>query len=121
MIASLTLAVAFNAVADPKSKQHRKDVAISVIKSTKPHIHRSAIPIVSAIYDSDMSQLEVEFNDDLGIVRICVLNSMFQTVALYECDTQSEPLAVLLCSLDDESNYTIQMTSKEFEAVGYLN
>lgn len=121
MVTSLALAVTFNSVANPKNKRHRRDVAISIAKGPAPHIHRSAIPIISAVYDSDFFQLEVEFSENFGIVKIYILNPMLQAVATYECDTQEEQLALIPCILDDENNYTIQITGKEIEAIGYID
>lgn len=121
LIASLALAVASNSVANPKNNRHRRNVAISIAKGPAPHIHRSAIPMISAVYDPVLTQLEVEFNENFGIVRICILNPMLQAVVTYECDTQEEQLALIPCILDDENNYTIQITGEEIEAIGYID
>lgn len=102
------------------AKGKRKNVDIKLVHLPKWHIHRSALPLIDATYEEDET-LQIEFNKDIGGVTILILDPMQHVIAKYECDTSTEPYAIIPVVLDDMGTYTVKIFGKDLEAIGYID
>lgn len=123
LLSLLLISIALSAALEPisaKPKRRPGNIDVTINNNTRPRPHRSNIPIINAYYDTDLSAVEIEFNDCLGQVVIYIQNSMRQTIAKYICDTDMESMVFIPCMLDDTETYTIKFHGKDFEAEGYI-
>lgn len=101
------------------SRSETKDVYIQVTKiggGLNPH-PRSVLPYIEAEVDAMAGQLVMYFNYELGKVTVNVKNSMGQVVSRYSCDTDMEPMAVIIIPTADDS-YSVSITGENIEAYG---
>ena len=71
---------------------------------------RSIGPAVSARVNYDMGQIEIAFNEYIGVAAIRVVDGMGMTIAAYQCDTETEWDAYLPIPVN-EGAYTLIIDS----------
>lgn len=91
-------------------------IYVSDITVSRPR-PRSGLPIIEAEVDAMAGQLVMYFNYELGKVTVNVKNSMGQVVSRYCCDTDMEPMAVIIIPTADDS-YSVSITGENIEAYG---
>ena len=89
-----------------------------VINPTPERPGRSLLPTVEGILYSRQNVLELVFHTYVGQVTVTVLKSPEQPVALYTCDTATEPV-ILLPVPSEKGRYTIYIAGPDYEGIGY--
>lgn len=123
VVAMATITPVYLAASNNTSREERlstKEIVIRDIKyppsTPRP---RSAAPVISAYYSSDISLLEIYFNNPVGTVTINVLDEMQQCIGRYTCNTNNETVAFINLSLSPGYTYTIHIVGDEYEGIGY--
>lgn len=119
----LAILISFIAVfpVNAGSNRPKKDIDIVVAWYPKPHINRTPIQSIEAGIDTENNMVDVTFNEEFGAVIIYIQNQMGQTIAKYECDTNTESQAYIFCNLESDGVYAIKIFGKDLEASGYFD
>ncbi len=82
-----------------------------------PPVGRSLVSVTDAYADYESGFIEIQFNINVGVVDISVLDQMGRKVSFYKCNTETEPFVYLSIPNDDET-YILHIVGKEYEGEG---